>query len=74
MPKPTAIGVLPVIAVMGAALATAMKMTATMPIDPFFRPVEVFGSAPTASDSVVIWAILVRNELLVGPARLQFRP
>ncbi len=38
LPKPTAMGTLPVIAVMGAALATAMKMTATIPMDPFLRP------------------------------------
>ena len=38
LPKPTAIGTLPVIAVIGAALATAMKMTATMPMAPFFSP------------------------------------
>ncbi len=47
-------GVLPVIAVIGAALATAMKMTATMPIAPFFSPAGAADS--TAADSVVIAA------------------
>src|ERR1700712_4656098 len=72
LPKPTAIGTLPVMAVIGAALATAMKMTATMPIEPFFRPACAFGWVSTASESVVIVAILVRIELRVGPATLQF--
>jgi len=37
-PKPTAIGVVARHRVIGAALATAMKRTATIPIAPFFRP------------------------------------
>ena len=58
LPKPTAIGVFPVIAVMGAALATAMKMTATMPIAPFFRPAGVDSTSLLGvADSVVIAAL-----------------
>lgn len=52
LPNPTAIGTLPVIAVIGAAFATAMKMTATMPTDPFFRPEDPLGVSVTAADSV----------------------
>jgi len=60
LPKPTAIGVLLVIAVIGAALATAMKRTATMPIAPFFRPADFSSTSPVlgvAADSVVIAAL-----------------
>ena len=54
LPKPTAIGTLPVIAVIGAALATAMKMTATMPMDPFFRPVaRVAAGSSAVADSAL---------------------
>src|SRR5215207_7395140 len=64
LPQPTAIGTLPVMAVIGAALATAMKMTATMPMAPFLRPVA--GDAAvvsTAADSVVTAGLLVRIRL-----------
>jgi hypothetical protein len=37
LPKPTAIGTLPTIAVMGAAVATAMNTTATRPTAFGFR-------------------------------------
>src|SRR4029079_6383312 len=57
LPKPTAIGVLLVIAVIGAALATAMNKTATMPIAPFFRPAGADPVSPglcAGAESVVI--------------------
>ena len=56
LPNPTAIGTLPVIAVIGAALATAMKMTATIPIEPFFRPDDGVGEDSTAAESVLTQA------------------
>jgi hypothetical protein len=37
VPKPTTMGTLPVIAVIGAAFATAMKRTANRPIEPDLR-------------------------------------
>jgi len=57
LPNPTAMGTLPVIAVMGAALATAMKMTATMPTAPFFRPEGTAGVSATAAGSAVDSAV-----------------
>src|SRR3954452_4151269 len=71
LPKPTAIGTLPVIAVIGAALATAMKMTATMPIAPFFRPADGSAVVSTAADSVVTAGLLVRIRVHEWPATLQ---
>ena len=62
LPNPTAIGTLPVIAVMGAAFATAMKMTATIPIDPFFRPDEGVVVGSTAADSALTQASWGRFE------------
>ena len=62
LPNPTAIGTFPVIAVIGAALATAMKMTATMPIDPFFSPDGPVGAVVSAADSVDTAGLLVRMD------------
>src|ERR1700704_5489615 len=71
LPNPTAIGTLPVMAVIGAALATAMKMTATMPMAPFFRPAGGAVVGSTASDSVVTRGLLIRIRVHEGPATLQ---
>src|SRR5215217_6422255 len=76
LPKPTAIGTLPVMAVMGAAFATAMKITATMPTAPFLRPaaggaVVVSTVVSTAADSVVTAGLLVRIRVHEWPAALQ---
>src|SRR5260370_28328759 len=71
LPNPTAIGTLPVIAVIGAALATAIKMTATMPMAPFFRPAGGATVGSTAADSVVTTALLIRIRVCEGPATLQ---
>src|SRR3954468_20641563 len=71
LPNPTAIGTLPVIAVIGAALATAMKMTATTPIAPFFRPADGAAVVLTAADSVVTAGLLVRIRVHERPATLQ---
>ena len=71
LPNPTAIGTLPVIAVIGAALATAMKMTATMPMAPFFRPAGGAAVVSTAADSVVTAGLLVRIRVHEWPATLQ---
>jgi hypothetical protein len=71
-PKPTAIGVLLVIAVIGAALATAMKRTATMPIAPFFRPAGAGSRSPcVGADSVVIAALPFGSQCK-GAATSQF--
>ena len=70
LPKPTAIGVLLVIAVIGAALATAMKRTATIPIAPFFRPAGA-GASFISADSVVIAALPFGSQC-TGAATLQF--
>src|SRR3954471_6210757 len=68
--NPTAMGMLPVIAVIGAALATAMKMTATMPMDPFLRPVVgVADLSPVVADSVVTQASWVGFDGDCGPLR-----
>src|SRR5882757_1874391 len=70
LPNPTAMGTLPVMAVIGAALATAMKMTATMPIAPFLSP--AVGAADLSSvvaDSVVKQGSLVGFECDYGPRR-----
>jgi hypothetical protein len=57
-------------AVIGAALATAMKMTATMPIDPFLRPlVGAAGLSSVVADSVVTQASWVGFECNSGPPR-----
>src|SRR5436190_11926778 len=72
LPNPTAMGTLPVIAVIGAALATAMKMTATMPMDPFLRP--VVGAADLSSvvaDSVVTHVSWVGFDCEDRPATVQ---
>src|SRR5882757_1401880 len=70
LPNPTAMGTLPVMAVIGAALATAMKMTATMPIDPFLRPlVGAAGLSSVVADSVVTQASWVGFECNYGPRR-----
>src|SRR3989337_2479194 len=71
LPNPTAIGTLPVIAVIGAALATAMKMTATMPMAPFFRPAGAALVVSTAADSVVTAGLLVRIRVHEWPATVQ---
>src|ERR1700682_2000191 len=76
LPNPTAIGTLPVMAVMGAALATAMRMTATMPTAPFFRPAGAGAGAAEislAADSVVTAGLPVRIGVHFRPATLQFR-
>jgi hypothetical protein len=44
LPNPTEIGVLPVIAVIGAALAVAMNRTARRPTDPAFRAPPLRGT------------------------------
>src|SRR5829696_1134874 len=67
LPNPTAIGTLPVIAVIGAALATAMKMTATMPMAPFFRPAGGAAAGSTAAE-VVTAGLLVRIGVQKWPA------
>jgi hypothetical protein len=64
---------------MGAALATAMKMTATMPIAPFFKPaggadvVAGVSGVSVGAESVVTAGLLVRIGVRCGPATLQFR-
>ncbi len=70
LPNPTAIGTLPVIAVIGAALATAMKMTATMPMAPFFSPAGA-AAGSTAADSVVTAGLLLRIRVHERPATPQ---
>src|SRR3954468_18285734 len=71
LPNPTAIGTFPVIAVIGAALATAMKITATMPMAPFLSP-AAGGAAvvSTAADSVVTAGLLVRIRVRDGLATM----
>src|SRR3954470_16981375 len=70
LPKPTAIGTLPVIAVIGAALATAMKITATMPMAPFLSPAaEAVGLSSVVGDSVVMRPSPLGSGRVCGPPR-----
>src|SRR3979490_1167446 len=71
LPNPTAIGTLPVIAVIGAALATAIKNTALMPMRPFLMPAAGAAVVSTAADSVVTADLLVRIRVHGWPATLQ---
>jgi hypothetical protein len=68
-------GTLPVIAVIGAAFATAMKMTATMPMDPFFSPfARAADVSSVIADSALTRASQLRIEHEIGPATKRVRP
>ncbi len=69
LPKPIAIGTLKLMAVIGAAFATAMKRTAKMPTAPVLSPVRSRWSPGTATPSAgfVSGGSKLMDDPFVGP-------